>query len=390
MKQFEELQNNIEELQNKGYKSEFDIDKFMLSEDEVVKKILLIKNPSMTKEQANRIIDSEDKSISKIDEEVRKEKISSKLTEEERQVKIESLKKSKRREIKETKEYYKDKLKEYYKEAKAIKTQIKDAIFQIIKEAKDLTKKVIISAIQAVSSIAAIAVVIAAPPWNIPLAISHAMAVVDIFMSLISKIKSIIPFLKPLDKLIFTMDDKNLTKISGVLNKVIKTILGFWDVIMAYDKIIKKLVDSLLKLMSGNKKKIFRKATKKLIKLGYFNPVNKKYDPDDDGLTVRARNEEDADEVKDILDTFIVNNIRVIDYKQKIDEDSLINLNSNLTSDEPIIALDIIEDISQYVYDVKLPDGTILYSVSENDLEDLKNTYTVIINQISDINSLTI
>lgn len=390
MKQFEELQNNIEELQNKGYKSEFDIDKFMLSEDEVVKKILLIKNPSMTKDQANRIIDSEDKSISKIDEEVRKEKISNKLKEEERKEKIESLKKSKIREIKETKEYYKDKLKEYYKEAKAIKTQIKDAIFQIIKEAKDLTKKVIISAIQAVSSISAIAVVIAAPPWNIPLAISHAMAVVDIFMNLISKIKSIIPFLKPLDKLIFTMDDKNITKISGVLNKVIKTILGFWDVIMAYDKIIKKLVDSLLKLMSGNKKKIFRKATKKLIKLGYFNPVNKKYDPDDDGLTVRARNEEDADEVKDILDTFIVNDIRVIDYKQKIDEDSLINLNSNLTSDDQIIASDIIEDISQYVYDVRLPDGAILYSVSESELEDLKNTYTVIINQISDINSLTV
>lgn len=390
MKQFEELQNNIEELQNKGYKSEFDIDKFMLSEDEVVKKILLIKNPSMTKDQANKIIDSEDKSISKIDEEVKKEKISNKLTEEEKQKKIESLKKSKRREISETKEYYKDKLKEYYKEAKAIKTQIKDAIFQIIKEAKDLTKKVIISAIQAVSSISAIAVVIAAPPWNIPLAISHAMAIVDIFMNLISKIKSIIPFLKPLDKLIFTMDDKNLTKMSGVLNKVIKTILGFWDVIMAYDKIIKKLVDSLLKLMSSNKKKIFRKATKKLIKLGYFNPVNKKYDPDGDGLSVRAHNEEDADEVKDILDTFIVNNIRVIDYKQKIDEDSLINLNSNLTSDEPIIALDIIEEISQYVYDVKLPDGTILYSVSESDLEDLKNTYTVIINQISDINGLII
>ena len=397
MKQFDELQNNIEELQNKGYKTEFDIDKYMLSEDEVVKKILLTKNPYMTKEQANLIIDSIEKSISKIDEEISKkeklddsikkdkDKVSNKLTKEERQKKREDLKKKIKKEITETKEYYKDKLKEYYREAKEIKKEVKNAIYQIIKEVKALAKKVIMSAIQAVNSIAAITVVIAAPPWNIPLAISYALAVVDIFMNLISKITSMIPFLKPLDKLIFTMDDKNITKISGVLNKVIKTILGFWDVVMSYETIIKKLIESLLKLLSGNKAKIFRKATRKLRKLGYFKQKNQNYDVDRNGYLVKANSEEDAEEVMDILDTFVVDYNRelVVDYKQKIDEDILKNLNSN---EEPIIPLDIIEDISQYAYDVKLPDGTILYNVSESYLEDLKNTYTVIINQVSDIN----
>jgi hypothetical protein len=192
-----------------------------------------------------------------------------------------------------------------------------------------------------------------------------------------------IPFLKPLDKLIFTMDDKNITKISGVLNKVIKTILGFWDVVMAYETIIKKLIESLLKLLSGSKAKIFRKATRKLRKLGHFDTRNKNYDLDGNGFSVKANSEEDAEEVMDILETFKVENNRVVDYKQKIDEDILKNLNGN---EEPIIPLDIIEDISQYAYDVKLPDGTILYNVSESYLEDLKNTYTVIINQVSDIN----
>jgi hypothetical protein len=54
-----------------------------------------------------------------------------------------------------------------------------------VREAKVILRKSIAAFIQTGSSLSAISIIIAAPPWNIPLAISYTMAVVDILLNLI-------------------------------------------------------------------------------------------------------------------------------------------------------------------------------------------------------------
>jgi hypothetical protein len=136
----------------------------------------------------------------------------------------------------------------------------------------------------------------------------------------------------------------------------------------------------------GNKAKIFRKAEKRLKKLGYFNTDNSVYNID--SVDYRANDEEDASEVKDILDVFVVvgkdnydKGKNVIDYVNKIDETSLSSLNKGVNIEVP-------EDTKEgplYTYDVELPNGSVLYNQDDENLEELKRSYTLVISHIQDL-----
>ena len=206
MNQYDKMLENIDSLQNLGFSSEFDIQPYLLSEDEVAKKIIMLKCPNMSKDDVDLIIDSEETSIDKAVKEIEDESQVDNsrdlnLTEQEkvqrkesRRKEIEKRKELKRQQIKEMKKIYKDKVVEYKKQAKDILKEIKMAFFNLVRQVKVITKKSITSIIQTSSSIGAIGVIIAAPPWNIPLAISYTMSVVDILLALISELKSILPF----------------------------------------------------------------------------------------------------------------------------------------------------------------------------------------------------
>lgn len=356
MTQYEDLLKNIEDIQNLGYKSEFDISSFLLSKDDIVKKILASKNPYLTKDQIDMIVDSEDKLLSNINNLIKNEKD------------IEKARIKKKEEIKAFKEHYKVKLKELYNEASKTIIEVKDAIFNLLKQMKVLAKKAITSLIQTSSSIAAIAMTVVAPPWNIPLAITTAVSVIDIILSFINEVKAILPFLSPLNKLNLVLNAESLTIVCSILNPALSFIKGLWEKFASLESLIKLLIDKILSLISSsNKQKIFKKATARLNKLGYFTG---KID------------EDDTDEVNDLLEIYNVDKVnkRVISYKKEIDSTELENL-SNFKSPVDYTIKKTVEEI--YAYDVSLPDGTVLYGLSEKDLEDLKESYNIIIEQVS-------
>jgi hypothetical protein len=119
-----------------------------------------------------------------------------------------------------------------------------------------------------------------------------------------------------------------------------------------------------------------------------FNTDNSVYSID--SVDYRANNEEDASEVKDILDVFVVvgkdnydKGKNVIDYVNKIDKASLNSLNKGVNIEVP-------EDIKEgplYTYDVELPDGSVLYNQNDENLEELRRSYTLVISQIQELNN---
>lgn len=365
MTKYDELLKNIEELQDLGYKSEFDISDFLLSKDDIVKKILSTKNPYLTKDQINMIVDSEDKLMSEMNSEIEEDLVN---VEGKTKEGIEKAKTKKKEEIKAFKEHYKVKLKELYTEASKIIIEVKDAIFNLLKQMIVLAKKAITSLIQTSSSIAAIAMVVVAPPWNIPLAITTAVSVIDIILSFMNEVKMILPFLSPLNKLNLVLNADSLSIVCAILNPAILFIKGLWEKFSSLDSLIKSLIDKILSIISGsNKQKIFKKATARLRKLGYF-----KNNVDND----------DKDEVADLLEIYNVDLSKkeVVSYKKEIDSNQIENL-SNFKSPVDYTIKKTIEEI--YAYDVLLPNGTFLYGLSEKDLEDLKQSYNIIIDQVS-------
>ena len=393
MSQYATLLDNIDKLQNLGFKSEYDLQPYLLSEDEVVKKILLSKNPNMSPDHVDMIVDSEEKSLDKLEKDNAdglkaddNNTKNAKMTEEQRaqrkaenKKRREEEKKRRKEEIKRIKEIYKDKLTELRAQAKSILKEIKMAFYNLLREVKALVKKAITSLVQTTSSIAAIAVIAAAPPWNIPLAISYTMAIVDLILSLISQIKAILPFTMVFDKLHFVMEPKSLSTICGVINANIEIVLGLWEKLNPLDDLVQALLGKILEMINGsNKSKVFKKAERKLKKLGYFNSNNSEYGIE--GSNYRANNENDASEVKDILDVFEVRDSSVVDYKNKIDEASLNSLN-NVKIENP----EVTRDGPLYTYDVELPNGSVLYNQSDANLEELKRSYTLVISQVQEL-----
>jgi hypothetical protein len=391
--------DNIDRLQNLGFSSEFDIQPYLLSEDEVAKKIIMAKAPNMRKEDVDLIIDSEEVSINKVIKEIEDESENDESTEaaiseeekarrrERRKEELERRKELRRQQIQEMKQIYKDKIVEFKEQAKNILKEIKMAFYNLVRQAKALIKKSITSITQAGSSLAAIAVIIAAPPWNIPLAISYTMAVVDILLTLISELKAILPFTTAFDKLRFVSTPKNLSIISNIINVNLEIVINLWSKLSSIESLVNTLLNKILELLSGtNKGKTFKKAEKKLRKLGHFRG-NEYFDVD--GLRIRADSDEDAYEIKSILDVFVVNysNETITDYKKDnsgINAESLLNDLKNKITQEQNSEVPI--NIESTLYDVRLPNGTVLRNQTDDDLEELKKVYTIVLEQIGELN----
>jgi hypothetical protein len=402
MSEYKKLLDNIEKLQELGFNSVFNLDPYLLSIDDVAKKILKQKNPNMPIDDIDMIIDSEQISLEKmkkeLDEEDKNEngnenRNNSKLTpeekelrKEERRIRKEEKRIRKEERIKQMKVAYKEKVTELKKQAKEIRKEIKIAFYNLIEEVKTIYKKVIAAFVQAGTSIAAISIVLAAPPWNIPLAVSYTMAIVDILLTLISDLKAIIPLTFIFDQLHFVVDSKNLSILCSILNTNINIVLELWSKLNSFELLIKFLLDFIIKLLSGeNKQKIFRKATRKLKKLGNFKDDNNTYNID--GNDIRANSLEDAEEAKDFIDTYKVVNKKVIDYKNdSINPEELLNQLKDQVNESPDINIPKnIENSYFPIYQVKLPNGTILRNQTEEDLEELRRIYNLVLEGIEDI-----
>jgi hypothetical protein len=410
MSQYVNLLKNIEKLQNLGFKSEFDLSPYLLPVEEVVKNLLKQKNPNMSLIDIDLMIDSEDISLSKmikeVDESFKKRTVNStvgpgqtkKLTPEEKarikereKLEKEKIKEIRKERIKKNKEIYKDKVVELKNQAKQITKEIKIAFYNLVREAKVILRKSIAAFIQTGSSLSAISIIIAAPPWNIPLAISYTMAVVDILLNLISQLKSIIPYTTIFDQLHFVVDPKNLTILSNILNSTITPVIELWSKLTAFETLIKGLLDFILSLISGsNKQKIFKKVRSKLRKLGNFNDSNKTFNIE--GKNIRANSEDDAAEVKDLLDTYKVDYGKksVTGYKDEANnstetENLLNKLKTDVNKSQNIKIPRIVEESFIDTYEVILPDGKTLRNQTEKDLEELRKVYKLVAEQVSEI-----
>jgi len=446
---FEKLEKNIDFLSGISREGGFDITPYLLSEDDAVKKLIAQKNPLMSKEDIDLLVDSAEQSLKKDDE--LEEELSAEdnvdvedieeeegedapnLSEDEKELrriqreerreqrrnqreekkkerqKDREIRREKRRElIIKIKENFKNQLKEIRKEVKKIIKKVVQAASDLWRKYKELVRELGLAVVEFTTSITAISIIFSTPPWNVPQAITLVIEVVLSYLNIISKIQDIAPVLFPLKDLPLVTDRKNLLIVSAILNPILELVKKLWIPISALKKSIEKLIEELKKLMgSDSKDRIFRKATKRLKKLGHIRKgpeiptpsisvagsniglplpdfikriLRGRGDEFDSG-NIRAYDEEDVDEIRSLLDQFVLNgdgsskDHKVVDFQKKFDQ-QLTDLEKELEEVEiPVQVSD--EDIDSFIYDVTLPDGTVIKNISEEGIEYFKKTYTL-------------
>lgn len=399
MSQYNTLLKNIDKLENQVYSSGFDISKFLLNDQDAVKQLIKVKNPLMSDNDIDIMVDSEDDLMSKLEIEENKiaeseEMLASKYQslndddkENQRIIRLklrEDRKRSKRESIQVAKKVYKDRLLSYYEETKNIKNEIRISSFLLVENSIDLSKKLINAVIQTSSTIPGVAIMMVSMPFNVPGAITLAITVVEAFMDIVTKMKEIVQLLPPLKKLEIVTDQKGLSAVSSILNPILSILSSIWSPISALSKIVSSIISAIGSSLKRNRNRIFRKATRRLKKLGHLFKINKRGDEYTvDGTKLYSYDEDDIDEVKDLLDTFKVSRNKVVDYNQKIGdktfEQTLDDLQSQLNGVEipknyPTNSDDV---YSKYLYDVELPDGTILKNINDEGLESIKEKYKI-------------
>ena len=460
--EFDKLIQNIEKLEKTNFDSGLTIEKFLLPDKEAIKKYIATLNPQMSPDDIDLMVDGAEELYKKIEEKIENKKKSKEEKEkgvtgsettgasqsattenpdsneptnpsdekekrrQEREAKLKEEAEKRKKEIKEyvdlMKKIFFEKIKEIEKKVKEIKLELKTAFFTLKNKLQELTSKLINSLIAAAVAIPAAVLKLSLPPFNVPDAIKGMLALVQNLLDLIAVIKDVIPFLKPIRYLPLVTTKDNLAILGTIMNPIIEAIFALLAPIQGFENIIFTLLNALLSFIANLKESNFKKATKKLKKLGHLKKLDlplpeialnlitkvfwgtdnrgKKYDYDGDPpgnegerlklsdnteVTVYSFSPDDIPEIIGLLDTFVVRNNRVVAYRKKIDfegkqlepEDLLVKLTNELENAALPIEVKDTSEFEQFVYDIKLPDGTVVLGISEEAVEFYKSKYTL-------------
>lgn len=330
----------------------------------------------------------------------------------------------------ELKKMYKEKLENLKKEVKELYNTIKAAIFKFVDAFLEVSKNFILALIKMVTSLPGAVLAAVAPPFNVSLAIVTLLMIITDYLDILSKINAVIPFMQPLRLLPNFIKEGDLKVLGITMNVITRALIQFYAPIVGFNKIIQKIIDFIKSLFGNRKEKIFKNATRKLIKLGHIQSVTKRpvMIVEDEEAKLKLRNkgdargpqeltpeppkfnkktgeliennkttsvnvfsfdEEDIDEVVTLLNEFKITNTRKYLGKSHV-SDYRVNPNFMLKElselEEKINEFELPDvdtsEFDRFVYDVVLPDGTIIPNVSEEGLEYYKKKFELEIRDI--------
>lgn len=367
MSKWNEFTKNLDKIESL-YLTEYDfILAAFLSNELILKRMIKESSPEITDKQLDEIVKPEEELIAENDLEGDELPIEG---EDELPPDVVEEKKRKRREeykarIAEIKKIWKNRLIKMLDEIKKKVRDLKKSIIDLVENSKQLANKLITSATLIASSIPSIAITIAAPPWNIPAALVEIAIILTLYFDILLLLKVSASLMAPLRDLPLYIDPVKLGGLASVLNVYLIGVIAAWAPIMLLKKIITNLIEGVKKFLFDNKRRIFRKATRRLRKLKYLPDVNMDNVSDDD-----------IDEVNDILERFKIGDKKVIDFKENFDN-QFNELESRIDSEISVDIGDIsdLSDLERFVYDVELPDGTIITSLNEEGVAYFKEKY---------------
>lgn len=413
---FNNYLSNLDELENLTYSTGFDIARFFLPDDEILKKILLEKNSKISEEELD-IITSIVYEINEPNNQTQNQGVTSSQTGLTASINgTSSLNPTasgtasdtdSNSELNETtKRVYKEKKKALKEEVKKLKKEIREATFMLSNKQKEASRALQLATTNLSTSLPAALVLATAPPWNIPGAISLLLLVIKSYLDLLAIIQMVVPFFEPTRKLTLVIDSSKLNAVGDILNIPITALLAIFKPISIIQETIQKILE-FIKNLFKNKNKVFKQATKRLIKLGHIAKINGERGDqyteidgeilklsDGTSVTVYAKDESDVEEILSILNQFEIQDTRKwggeshvykfrkpadIDFDPNNPETLIDSLDKDINDAfKPVQVPTDLNEYQRFVYNIVLPDGTIIPNISEEGLNYYKSKYDLI------------
>lgn len=426
--QIDILLKNIEIIESDLKPSGFDITNYLLSDSEVVKNIISIRNTNMSKSDIDLMVDGlniEDinseftseinslkndivtnENLKKINDTVSsyKSKIDIVNNIELRSEFISDIEKLKNQVdtpfkvkiVQESLNDFKNNLKnsniplpsndKVFEEAKDLKRMISKTSFEFVRKVQELVQDVAFASITISQSIpGSIQLIITplapVPSFNISGMITMLMNVVLTLNTIKSKCADVKSLFINFSKIRIVCSDKNANIVASVLNNLNKTldntVCSFADKIESFIDLVLSAIKSNLDPSEEGKK--IKTITKQLRKLKYL--PNNNFDNVD---------EDDIDIVNNILEEWVVvdrtNKTKAVDRKKESKDninnilsniDKLGNLNNDLKNLTNLNQSDS-NTKENIVYDVQFPDGTVVKGVTKEELDGYSSIYNII------------
>jgi hypothetical protein len=343
----QQLSDNIDGLENNliSLSGQMDITKFMLPDSEILKNLIQLKS-GYSKDDASQMIDGIKSSISNQINSAKSsvDAISSQLSDSAKKI------------------YPLPKTNPFYQEVKDLKAQIRIAFMQFLKEVQSISQEFINNTIQSVSQITAITILVSAPPFNVPAAISLAILIIQEVNKMVDRIVDIINYLEPLKKLGIVISPDKMDSVTTPLNVAINTINGLITTLTTITDPLSALKSLIIQLSDPSNLGSQIDSLKKQIS-DKMDEINKLIKNRQDHKT----QDSDLTTLQNSLTNLLSLNKKLIDNKLP---DTVTDAINNLNNNKPVT--------QTYIYDVQLPDGTILNNLTDQDLTKLSQSYNII------------
>lgn len=429
------LEKNLITLQEKIYELNDDISSLFMIDDEVAKNILMAKNLKMSKADADIMIDGKISEQTKLSI-LAKEKVKNQLEEQLKNTAKELLTdtvgnsyttqilnavdsnnkpeepldeptdptlENTNTEISQAEEEIKSKEKAakfarekgifplpkdspIHNEARNVKNKVRESFMMMKKEYKELVQDLIKTSIDSANAISAAAILIAPLSFNIPGAIVLILEVISSINKIISKVMAIILHCEPLKLLVLLLPKESFESVTSPINAVILGIISILSVVSFFKKLVSKIMSSIKSQTDpANLKNQKQQLKDEISKKGKeLNDLRSKKNQDLDAI---SKKQEEIAELQERLKIMEKGpDIPSMNDNGEFDEKSLSEalkkIDIDLTKQQNDIA-QLNLQLYDYVYELKLPDGTIVENLSREDIEEFKNKYKINIDTVN-------
>jgi hypothetical protein len=303
-----------------------------------------------------------------------------------------------------------------FKQAINLKLEIRVCVSRFLKLFKDLIVDLIKLGIKIATGVPGAAIMVAPPTFNIPAAISFVLLIIDGISDIIKRVKSAIEFIPCLKKLNFVLPDVNFCKLVGTINLALKFFNALCGKLGKFDLLICKIISKILKVISKKKKPTIRGLKKDIEKkqeeLGELNNELNNADSEEAKAPIKKQIDDLNEEIRDIQKRIektqnqqesattaeqasLAKNligaaaclVPLLALLKKQNYDDADPGETPLTDDIPPIE-DFFEPVKTeldsvltYVYDVMFEDGSMLYDISKEYIDELRKLgYNVVLN----------
>ena len=329
----QDLSNNFDTLENKliGLSGQPDLNNYMMPDSEIIKNLIQLKS-GYSSSDVNQMVDGK--------------KSNSELSDSAKKI------------------YPLPKKNPFYTEVKDMKSELRIAFMQFLKESKSLSEEFINNSILSVSQLSAITIMVSAPPFNIPAAVSLSILMIQEVDKMVDRIIDIINYIEPLKKLEIVVSPSKMDMVTTPLNAAILIISGListLSVITLPLKALKSLIQKLTdpKNTGSSTEQLKKQITDKSDEIKKLISNGQDHSGQDEDLNNLTKSLNDIQSGK--LNSMLVNN------KLPDDTTNAINKSQNVKP-----------TVQNYIYDVQLPDGTILTNLTDNDLKKLSQSYNIV------------